>query len=179
MSKHNSTIETTINSICPVPFTRTFFRKMLCKLLSKHLWWTLFLVKCHSFSILFRTPLDGCVWSMELIFWDAYFYGHSNNIQTRKALLQKLLLQTNLNKSFKSYLGNKKQKARFAVVFRFYAHFVCLMDMEVKSEKSAPWKCPAMALYEQLTVCLFIYYITIVKVKANKWLVYYIIFNFE
>ena len=148
MSKHNSTIETNINSICQVLFTRTFFRKMFCKLLSKHLWWTLFLVKFHSFSILFRTPLDRYIWSMELIFWDAYFFRHSNNIQTRKALLQKLLLQRNLNKSFKSYLGNKKQKARFAVVFRFHVHFVPLMDMEVKSKKSAPRKRPAMALHE-------------------------------
>ena len=59
-------VKTTIKRICSVPSSRIFVRKTFCKLLSKHLWQILFLEKFHAFSIFFWTPLDGCVWSMDL-----------------------------------------------------------------------------------------------------------------
>ena len=47
--------ETTIKSISSVPFSRMFIRKIFCRSLSKHLWWSLYLVKFHAFSIFFLT----------------------------------------------------------------------------------------------------------------------------
>ena len=54
---HNPTIETATKSICPVPFSRIFVWKIFCKLLSRYLWQSLFLVKSHVFSIFFWNPL--------------------------------------------------------------------------------------------------------------------------
>ena len=65
--------------------------KIFCKLLSKHLCWNLFLVKCLAFSIFFGVPLDGCVWTMKIVIWDPSYFVHSNNFQNTKALFQNLL----------------------------------------------------------------------------------------
>ena len=91
-----STIKTTIKSICPLRLLRIFVRKSICKLLSKHLWQILFLGKFYAFSILFWTPSDGCVWSMKNILWGASYFRHLNNNQTTKATLQKFLMETHL-----------------------------------------------------------------------------------
>ena len=41
----------------------------------------MFLFKC-DFSIFFWTPLDGCVWCMKIVLWDASYFRHLNNTHT-------------------------------------------------------------------------------------------------
>ena len=60
------------------------------------------LVKLHASSIFFRTQLDGCVWSMKIIF-------HTDKIQTIKASLQKLLMEKTI-KMNKFNLGIMKKQ---------------------------------------------------------------------
>ena len=62
-----------------VPIARISVWKVFCKL-SNHLWRSLFLVKLYGFNIFFSTPLDGCIWSAEVIPWDASYFRHSDNL---------------------------------------------------------------------------------------------------
>ena len=91
--KHKPTIKTTIKSICVVSFSRIFVRQFFCKLLSKDLCQSLYILKFHAFRILFWIPLDGFAWSMKIILWDASYFRYSNNIHTAKASLQNLLMK--------------------------------------------------------------------------------------
>ena len=49
--------------------------------------------KFDAFSIFSWTLLDGCVWSMKVNLWGASYSRHSNNIQSSKSLLQRLLME--------------------------------------------------------------------------------------
>ena len=89
MSKNKPIIKTTIKSICAVSLWGIFVRQFLCKLLSKDLLQTLYLLKFHAFSIFLWTPLDGCAWGMIIILRDASYFKHSNKTHTAKASLQK------------------------------------------------------------------------------------------
>lgn len=64
----------------------------ICKLLSKHPWQSLFLVKLQAFSIYFWTLIDGCIWSMKIILRETSYFRHWSNIQTIKESLQRLLV---------------------------------------------------------------------------------------
>ena len=46
-------------------FSRVIVSRNFCKLLSKHLWWSLFLEKFNKFSIFFWISFDGYVLSMK------------------------------------------------------------------------------------------------------------------
>ena len=83
----------------------------ICKLLSKYMWQSLFLVKSYAFNIFSWTPLDGCICIMKIVLWEASYFRRQNNIETKKALLWKL--SDIKNESCKRYLGNKEQKAMF------------------------------------------------------------------
>ena len=91
MSKHKSTIKT-IKSICVVSLSRIFFRKLLCKLLSKHLWRSLYLVKfmVSAYSSEHLSADASEVWEL---FFETNYFRHLNIIHTAKALLQKWKLQ--------------------------------------------------------------------------------------
>ena len=81
-----------LSKVSVVSLSRIFIRKFFSKLLSKYLWWSLYIVKFHAFCIFFWTPLDGFVWSMRINFWYASYFRHSNNILTARVSLQKLLM---------------------------------------------------------------------------------------
>ena len=104
---HKSTIKTTIKSICPVPFSRIFVRKIFYKLLSKHLWHSLFLVKSHAFNIFLRTPLDGCI---------LFYVKTSSKLQ--KPYCINFWWKYIKNESCKWYLGSKELNLMFLVVSR-------------------------------------------------------------
>ena len=126
---------------------RIFVRKFFCKLLSKYLWQSLYIkfenriIKFHAFSIFFSTPLDGFVWSMRIILWNASYFRHSNNIHTARASLQKLLMELQWKWSLMSYLSNKEQKWTFLNVSR--------SDMHIDFDFARPFFC--------------------VSVRARKW----------
>ena len=56
-----------LSKVSVVSLSRIFVRNFFCKLLSKYLWRSLYIVKFYAFSIFFWTPLDGFVWSMKII----------------------------------------------------------------------------------------------------------------
>ena len=84
-----------------VSFSRILVRKFFCKLLSKHLWRSLCVVKFHALSIFFWTPFDGCVWSMRIILWDTSYFRDSNNIHTARAFYENLRWNYKKNESCK------------------------------------------------------------------------------
>ena len=57
-------------------------------------------VKFYDFNILFWTPLDGYVWSMEIIFWNVSYFKYWKNWKYSKR-------NTIKNESCKSNLGNR------------------------------------------------------------------------
>ena len=121
MSKHKSTIKTTIRLICPMEFSKTLVWKVFCKLLSKHLWWSLFWVKFHIFLNAFRRMRPN----MRSIYWDVYYLRNSNKHSGSCLKLQKLhkdfWWKYIENENHKSYSGNKGQRVKFPVVSRWGA----------------------------------------------------------
>lgn len=80
----------------------------------------MFLVQFCTFSIFFRTPVGGCIWSLK-IFWEASYFRHLKKTLGTYLKLQKLHCKNVRwkcikNKSWKSYLGNKQQNATFHFV---------------------------------------------------------------
>ena len=53
----------------PVSFLKNICLEIFCKLLSKDLEQSLFLVKVS----IFWTPLEECVWNMRIVLWDIFF----------------------------------------------------------------------------------------------------------
>ena len=102
-----------MKSICPVPFSRIFVRKTFCESLSKHLRQSLFLAKFHAVSIFFWRSLDGCFWSKTILGGASYFRRESN-IQTTKASLKKLLLETNWKWKFWVLFREQKIKSNLS-----------------------------------------------------------------
>ena len=102
--------------ICPVPLSRILVWKIFCKLFSKHLWQCLFLVKSHAFSILFWTPLDGCIFEEHLIL------KVKTTFRLQKPRCEDFWWKHIKNESCKCYLGNKGQKAMFLAVPRSDEH---------------------------------------------------------
>ena len=117
MSKHKSTIKATIKCICLVKFSRTFLWKIFCKLIPKNLWWSSFFLKHHALSILLWTTLDGCVWSMKIFLWEAFFQ------RLQKFCCRNCQWKYIENENHKFYLGNKEEKLIFLVVSWLDAHF--------------------------------------------------------
>ena len=72
-------------------------------------------IKFHAFRIFFSIPLDGCVWSLEIILWNASYFIHSNNIQTAPHC-KNFWWNYNKNESCKHYLSNKEQKLLCLVI---------------------------------------------------------------
>ena len=101
------TIKTTIKSICPLPFSRTFW-KVLCKLLSKYLWQSLFLVKSHAFSRFFWKPLDGCVWIIKIVFQKHLILDVKTTFRLQKPHCKHFWWKDIKNESCKCYLGKKR-----------------------------------------------------------------------
>ena len=104
-------------------FLRSIFvRKIFCKLLSKYLWQSLFLVKFHAFSTFFSTPLDRCVWILKIVFEEVLDV--KTTFRLKKSHIAKNFWWKQVkNESRKCYLGNKEQKAIFLVVSRSDLHF--------------------------------------------------------
>ena len=104
-------------------FLRSIFvRKIFCKLLSKYLWQSLFLVKFHAFSTFFSTPLDRCVWILKIVFEEVLDV--KTTFRLKKSHIAKNFWWKQVkNESRKCYLGNKEQKAIFLVVSRSDVHF--------------------------------------------------------
>ena len=103
---HNLTFKTTIKSICLVPFSRTFFLKIFCKLLSKYLWKSLFLVKSHALKIFLWTPQDHVILDVKTTF------------RLQKPHCENFWWKHIKNERCKCFVGNKEQKAMFLVVSR-------------------------------------------------------------
>ena len=113
MPKNSLAINITIRKICQLLFSRVYVREMSCKLLSKYLWWNLFLVNFYALSIFFGKILDRFVWIMKINPWETSSSRHSNNIQ----VVSCLKLQRSIAKSFdeialklsQSHVGGKSK----------------------------------------------------------------------
>ena len=92
--------------------------KLFCKLLSMHLWQSLFLVKYYAFSIFLWTPLDGCVWIMKLFFEAHLILNVKTTFRLQKPHFVNVWWKHIKNDSYKWYLDNKEQEAVFLVVSR-------------------------------------------------------------
>ena len=128
MSKFKSTIKATITRICPVAFSKIFVRKIFYILLSTHLRRGLFLISIHIFLNAFRRMRA----SMKTVYWEASYLKYSNKHSDSCMKLQRShcknfwwsqVTSLKSNERHKFYLGNKEQRAMFAVVSRSGAHF--------------------------------------------------------
>ena len=106
-------------------FLRSIFvRKIFCKLLSKYLWQSLFLVKFHAFSTFFSTPLTDVFELWKLFFKKYLILDVKTTFRLKKSHIAKNFWWKQVkNESRKCYLGNKEQKAIFLVVSRSDVHF--------------------------------------------------------
>ena len=110
--------------VSAVPISRIAVWKFFCKLLSNYLWRSLYIVKFHDFSIFFWTPLEGFVWSMRIILWDASYFRHSNNIHTARASLQNLLMELQWKWRLQVLIRQQRTKMNVSTCFSIkYAHW--------------------------------------------------------
>ena len=117
-----------------MPISRIAVWKFFCKLLSNYLWRSLYIVKFHDFSIFFWTPLEGFVWSMRIILWDASYFRHSNNIHTARASLQNLLMELQWKWRLQVLFRQKKNKNER---FQIFLDKTCTLTLILRARFSA------------------------------------------